>query len=74
MSLLYSTVRIISPSSVLRKVTRVIPLFFLVFCATLIALKIWWCNMNTKPIPSLGNVHSMCVLPELIVLFEVISM
>lgn len=73
MSLLYSTIRIISPASTFRKITRVIPFLFILFWATLMALKIWWCDKNTQVVPAPGNAHSMCVLPVLIVLFEVIS-
>lgn len=73
LSLLYSTVRVISPSSVLHKVTRVIAILFFLVWATLIALKTWWCVIHTKPTAAMGTERPVCVLPELTVLFELIS-
>ena len=73
MSLLYSTIRVIPPSSVLRKVTRVIAVLFFLVWATLIALKTWWCVINTKPVPTLGTELPVCALPKLTVLLELIS-
>ena len=73
MSLLYSTIRVIPPSSVFRKVTRVIAVFFFLVWATLIALKTEWCVAHTTPVPTLGTKLPMCTLPHPTVLLELIS-
>lgn len=73
MSLLYSTIRVISPSSVLRKFTRAITVLFFLFWATIIVLKTWRCVSNTKPLLSLGRVRPMCGQPDAEIFFELIS-
>ncbi|KAG6375956.1 hypothetical protein JVT61DRAFT_2833 [Boletus reticuloceps] len=47
MSLLYSTIRVVLPSTVLRVVMRVIGALFVVVWAALIGLKTWW-HVNKK--------------------------
>jgi len=72
-SLLYSVIRLISPSTVLRKFTHVMTALFFMFWAIITALKTWRCVNNTEPILSLGSVRPKCTLQEVEIFFEVIS-
>ncbi|KAF8555029.1 hypothetical protein OG21DRAFT_1597068 [Imleria badia] len=73
MSLLYSTIRVISPSSILRKFTRAMAVVFLLFWATIIGLKTWRCVNHTKPMHSLGRVRPVCGLPDVEIVFQLIT-
>ncbi|KAF8129505.1 hypothetical protein EV363DRAFT_1399840 [Boletus edulis] len=73
MSLLYSTIRVISPSSVLRKLTRVMTVVFFLFWATVIVLKTCWCVHNTKAMLTLGSEYLVCNLPKVVIVFQPIT-
>ncbi|KAF8436557.1 hypothetical protein L210DRAFT_3452039 [Boletus edulis BED1] len=73
-SLLYSTIRVISPLSPLRTFTRVVTVLLLLFWAMVIVLKISQCVHDTKPTYSIGGKRRpICVLSEETVLFELIT-
>ena len=73
MSLLYSTIRIISPSSVLRKFTRVMAILFFLFWAATIVLKTYRGIKSAQPTISYGSLYPQCVLPEAVVFLELPS-
>lgn len=72
MSLLYSTIRIISPSSVLRKLTRVMAVLFFLFWVIIVVLKTYRCVNKAPPMLLLGGASSEweCSLPGVVVFFE----
>ncbi|KAG9309651.1 hypothetical protein JVU11DRAFT_10315 [Chiua virens] len=75
MSLLYSIIRTMPTSSVLRKFSRILAVLFILCWATTIGLKIWRCPPSRIQTSPIKNNDPMCIVgfPQSIVLVEVIT-
>lgn len=67
MSLLYSTVRVTSPTTSLRKLMRTTGGLFVVAWAMLLTLKTWWCENH----PQFDDGRPLCIIPYPMAIFEV---
>jgi len=71
MSLLYSTIRIMSPSSRIRTFARIVAIFLFIFCATIVALRSSLCKNPSTPGPGTQSATQKCINGVILVVFQV---